>query len=554
MKFLNSKYSYTVLVFLFSLFISIPIISPYFNQGYFPTHDGEWAVVRLADMFRTIRDMQIPARYSGALNFGYGYPLFNFAYPFPYYLGVFVYFLTGSFTTAVKLIFALSVPLSSFFIFLASAKLWKSRIAGIVSATVYIYVPYRMVDLFVRGSIGESIAFVLFALIFYLAIRISEKYSRALFICLSISIAMLVTTHNIMTVLFIPFATIFVIAKAVAEKKYESIKIFLQALLLGAGISCFFWMPALLEKGNVLLSKIPIADRNIYFVNINQLIFPNWGFGPPTEPNGFSYQIGIAQILFILVIFSIIMISFKGKKVLGSPSIKIAAIIIALISVSILMMFSFTSFVWETTPLLSEINYPWIMLSQIAILTGLLSGFLATQGTILKYLAIAMSLMVVFLTVAYANPETYVNRGDDFYLTNEATTTSSDELMPLWVREKPLKHFEEKVDIVKGEAFLSDLKFNSKQLSFLITSNTESSVRINTIYYPGWKAYIDSKMTNINYKNKFGVMDVEIPRGEHEITLKFGETFPRMIADTISVISLLIVIIILLKSVFIPKV
>ena len=92
-------------ILFFSLCISIPVILPYFQAGYFPTHDGEWAVVRLADMFRTIRDLQIPARYSGELNFGYGYPLFNFAYPMPYYLGILMYMLGAGFVDTIKILF-----------------------------------------------------------------------------------------------------------------------------------------------------------------------------------------------------------------------------------------------------------------------------------------------------------------------------------------------------------------------------------------------------------------------------------------------------------------
>ena len=147
--------------------MTIPVLLPYLRQGYFPTHDGEWAVVRLADMYRTVRDLQIPARYSGYLNAGYGYPLFNFAYPFPYYMGLIPLLFNIGFVGSIKLLFTLSVPLSALFMYLFSKKLWKSNWAGIISAVVYVYAPYRMVDLFVRGSIGESLAFVIFPLLFY---------------------------------------------------------------------------------------------------------------------------------------------------------------------------------------------------------------------------------------------------------------------------------------------------------------------------------------------------------------------------------------------------
>ena len=193
-----------VLIILFSLLISIPVILPFFHTGYFPTHDGEWAVVRLGDMFRTLRDLQIPARYSGELNFGYGYPLFNFVYPLPYYLGVFIHLLGVGFVDTVKIIFAGSVFLSAFFMFLASRALWKNTWAGIISAVLYVYFPYRMIDLYVRGSIGESLSFVLFPFLFYLSIRLINKVSFLPVFGIAICVGVLVMTHNIMTVLFMP--------------------------------------------------------------------------------------------------------------------------------------------------------------------------------------------------------------------------------------------------------------------------------------------------------------------------------------------------------------
>src|SRR3989344_4874161 len=124
--------------------ISLPIVFPYLKPGYFPTHDGEWAVVRLSDMFRELRDFQIPPRYSGDLNFGYGYPLFNFVYPLPYYLGLVIHFFGLGFVDSIKSLFFLSVPLSAFFMFLASRKVWQNTQAGLISATLYAYFPYRI--------------------------------------------------------------------------------------------------------------------------------------------------------------------------------------------------------------------------------------------------------------------------------------------------------------------------------------------------------------------------------------------------------------------------
>jgi len=126
-------------VLLFSLFVIIP----FFQKGYFPTHDGEWAVVRLSDMYREVKDMQIPPRISGNLNFGYGYPLFNFAYPFPYYTGLILIALGVGLVNSIKILFGLSVIASSIIMYFLASRLWVDRHSGVVSSLLYIYLPKR---------------------------------------------------------------------------------------------------------------------------------------------------------------------------------------------------------------------------------------------------------------------------------------------------------------------------------------------------------------------------------------------------------------------------
>ena len=154
-------------------------------------------------MFREIRDLQIPPRYSGNLNFGYGYPLFNFAYPLPYYVGVFIHFLGFGFVDTVKLLFALTIPVSAFFMFLAAKNIWKNNYAGIISSVLYLYFSYRLVDLFVRGSIGESFGFAIFPIIFLCLSKLINNPKRVIFMIIgAFSFAAIILSHNIMAVLF----------------------------------------------------------------------------------------------------------------------------------------------------------------------------------------------------------------------------------------------------------------------------------------------------------------------------------------------------------------
>ncbi len=532
-------------ILLFSLLISLPIILPFLHAGYFPTHDGEWAVVRLADMFRALRDFQIPARYSENLNFGYGYPLFNFAYPFPYYLGTFIHLMGVGFVDTIKVLFASSVFLSGFFMFLASRSLWKSALAGAVCSIMYIYFPYRMVDLYVRGSIGESLSFVLFPLLFYLGIKLVNKASLLLVGCIGVTVGILVMTHNIMSVLFLPIFIAFTFGKIILEKK-KVLKSFISSILLGFGISAFFWIPALLEKSNILLSEIPIADRSLYFVNLEQLLLPKWGYGVPTDPNGFSYQFGLAHIAaFLLIIFFFIFTFFKNKKKLKDNFVKVAFLLTIATSIVIFFLFKYSAFLWENLPLLSEINYPWTLLAPIGFLISLSAGFLCTNK-VTRYIMVALSICAILLVLPYAKPEQYLNKGDDYYMTNDATTTSSNELMPLWVKKMPTQRVKEKVEIISGKGVIENVSFNSKEVKFSAIISNESIVRINTIYYPGWKINVNGVNVPISYSNEKGVMDIDIPSGNHIVNAVFGETPLRLISNIISIASFLALLLVVL--------
>lgn len=549
-----------LLILIFSLFISIPVILPYFHNGYFPTHDGEWAVVRLGDMFRTLRDFQIPARYSGELNFGYGYPLFNFAYPLPYYLGIIPYVFGMGFVGSIKLLFAASVILSAFFMFLASRVLWKNNWAGIASALLYVYFPYRMVDLYVRGSIGESLSFVLFPLLFYLAIKLTNKFSFLLVGGIAISAAALVMTHNIMTVLFIPIYIVFILVNSIL-KNNKAIKPHFISIVLGLGLSAFFWIPAIFEKGNILLSKIPIADRDLYFVTFNQLIFPRWGYGIPTNSDGFSYQLGLVHIS-VIIIFTLFLLFLliKNNNFLKDYSVKIALLLFAITLFYIFLLFKPSEFLWENLPLLSEINYPWIILGILGFLISLIAGFLCKQ-TSGKYLLLILAIVSLVLVFPYAKPQRYINNPDSYYLTNEATTTSSNELMPLWVKKIPTKRPNEKLEIINGKGILGNLSFNSKQINFSVDALSQSIIRINTIYYPGWEATVAPVLSQgplynlamlpkspISYDNGMGVMDIQIPPGKHIVRLNFSETSLRLTSDIISILSIFVLLFLIIKK------
>ena len=70
------------------LALSLPSIFPLMQKGYFPMHD-DTQVARVISMTRAIQDGQFPVRSVKDLGYGFGYPLYNFYGPLPYYVGSF---------------------------------------------------------------------------------------------------------------------------------------------------------------------------------------------------------------------------------------------------------------------------------------------------------------------------------------------------------------------------------------------------------------------------------------------------------------------------------
>ncbi len=504
------------------IFLSLGIIWPFLKSGYFPTDDGEWAVVRLAEMHRELKDLQLPPRWSGFLNHGFGYPLFLFTYPLPYYLGEIFNLLNFGLVNSIKIVFILSVLLSGLTMFLLGSKLW-GKWAGLVSALFYLYLPWRLVDLYVRGSIGESLAFVFYPLLFWLAINLTEKKNSLWIASTSLALAGLILTHNVMALLFMPFWLAFMGLLLWQKKELAVLSHFISAILLGFSLSAFFWLPAIVEKQSVVVGKMPIANIWENFVKPLQLIMPS---------GGFSFQIGWVHLLG----FFLGLLSLRKQRVVG------LFFLLSFLTLIILMLAPSYPF-WHYLPLFSTVDFPWRLLGVMGFLVSLGAGamVLSSWG---KKIAVVLAVLVILFNLGYAKPASTFNKGDEYYRTNDATTTSFDELMPVWVKDKPKNKPREKVSGLysKAEVKLAGLVFDSKKISFLAEINQTTKVRVNAIYFPGWEAFIDGNQEPIEYDNPQGLITLTVPKGEHSINLDWKNTPVRKISELISLAALITMI------------
>lgn len=523
-KISNLRVKELVLLFLIFL-VALPGIFPLIKPGFFPTQDGDNLLIRFADFHRAILDHHLPPRWAGNLNYTYGYPVLIFLYPGLLYLWEAIHVLGFSLLTSVKVSLMLSVIFSGVFMYQFVKELF-GKLPALVSAIFYIYFPYRFVNLYRRGSFGEAVGLMFVPLIFWLILKMAKETKAKYLVLISLSLAALITVHNVQALIFFPFILLFmgVLLIITRQKKEKLFLSFLLSLFLTLGLACFFWLPAFLERGFTIFDKVLVSEFFKNFLDLRYLFFFH------QEADKLPLQIGLFP--FLVGISSLFLWLFLKKR-----QQKLITLFFSLTFIlSFLFMTDFSKIFWQVIRIDKFFQFPWRFLSLTGFTTSILSALpiflLRKKWPVI--LALFLGIGTFLNCLPYIKPIGFLPRDDNFYLTNDATTTSSNEYLPIWVKKPPTRAPEEKIET---EAEVTIQEYKTHKRSFLVKTSEPAQVQINTVYFPGWQVKVDGQPVGIDYQNN-GLLVFEVPAGEHQVLAKFGETTVRKIADVITLASL----------------
>ena len=77
---------------------------------------------------------------------------------------------------------------------------------------------------------------------------------------------------------------------------------------------------------------------------------------------------------------------------------------------------------------------------------------------------------------------------------------------------------------------------------------SEAQVQLNTVYFPGWELKINGRMEDIKSNLSQGVPRVVLSPGNNEVELFYKETQLMQLADAISIIASVILIVLFRKN------
>lgn len=511
---------------------------PLLHWGLPPTHDGEYHVIRFYEFDKTLRSGDWYPRWAADFNNGYGVPLFNYVYPLPNYVASFLHIVGASFIGAFKLNMFFATIVGGLFFYLWAKQFW-GNIGGIISSIFYTYSPYHFVDIYIRGSVGEVWALAFFPA-FLWSSTVFFKERKPIFLVFSgIFLALIIFSHNILAVMFMPFAISYIGLLIYKEKNRKYLILnSLYIILLGLGLSAIFWMPALWEVGYV--TGLQIYDVTKNFPQLYQLLIPSWGAGffDGNVQNQMSVQIGIANLIGIVGGITALFLSIKRKNGHGV----LIAFFIVWFSLIFFSMLQQSLFIWEHIKFMHYFQFPWRFLS----LEILICSFLA--GSVIKIfnskiLAAVFALLAFLLGIGYATPAYYHQREDTYYISHsnfiDGTNSPGNYFNTIWFKND-LKKKKEKISLTK-EKIISEI-IQPTMYTFIISSDSNLDVTINTAYFPGWTVFVDKKEVKTK-PDPNGLISFYAPLSTHTVKVQLLNTPVRKLASLVSIISFLSILI-----------
>lgn len=533
--------------FIVGLMLSLSLLWPLMTAPFFSHHD-DVQVIRLYEMDKCIKDWQIPCRWVPDLGGLYGYPIFNYYAPLPYYFGEIFFILSGNLILAVKIMFATAFLGSYLFMYLLARKFWGPW-GGALSGIFYSFAPYHAVNLYVRGAMGELWALMIFPAILWGFVKLKERICIANLSLNALLIALLFTSHNLSAMLFLPITLVWILILFWQTRAKKFIAYSLAAVFLAVSISSFYLLPMIWEKNLVHVDTTTFGyfSYTEHFKGFRKLILDrSWGWGssirevPGGERDGMSYQIGWVHLVGWLISLYLAKRFWRSKRNL-SYIIIFSSIIILF---SMFMINPRSQFIWKAIEPLKYLQFPWRFLLIIIFFISFMAGSVALGFTkFKKYIILALILAVTFLNFTYFRPEKFIYTSEEDLLSGKnwdrQIKRSIFDYLPIFAKEPPAELASERYQILTGETTITDFKEGTTWFKFKAGVKSHSIIRLSQYYFPQWKIFVDGKEINFKYKdNTLGLMTFMLGVGEYDVEGRLFDTPVRIVANLLTLIGL----------------
>jgi hypothetical protein len=550
-----------------SLGIYFLLLPPFFKNLTLAGHDVGSHLTYLRIFTDALSQGQFPVRWIEWVQGGQNQPLFNFYQPLLYYIAQIPHLFGADILNSLHQTILFLWLFSGFLTFLFVRNLTKNNLASVVSSALYVFAPYHILDVFVRTAYPEATALAFAPGLFFAIERYFTTGKRYYLGLLALFLAAVFTSHPPTLIMFsFPLVLYFIYLLFKDYKNGLKSKLILIrggftlfGLAMGGGLAAFFAIPAFLQQNLINSSSLNAGylDFHNHYACLLQLIWSSWGFGTSVQGclDNISFQVGIINWLIFISAITILFTYFYLKKQINSTTQALFWIIIAFFGMY--MTLSFSQPFWEGVPYVSFLQFPWRFLSVVIFAIAVLGGIIFTFITNKKQqlgLFVILIIAIPALSFNYLKPAAYLAKdyfaqdSPDFYkgLANaQRNDTAELGYMPKYAEVLPDPQTVSTLEIktLDTDAKIAVVKntFVNKEYVLIVPKKTRAVLYIH--YFPGWKFSVNGKEVKANYVNIYGFPYINLPTGQSQVKAWFTDTPIVMVANLISLLSFIILMI-----------
>lgn len=330
------------------------------------THDAWIHIQRMIITEITMKEGELIPLISHRTYNGLGSAENVFYQPMTTYIPILIKTITNSYTVAINIFILLMFFISGISIYFLGKEITKNEIISLNAALLYMYLPYTIQNIYIRGAFGEFMALSFVPLVFLGLFNLfygDGSKKKWIFI----GAILLVLTHTITTLYTMIFSIIIVLLNIKKINK-DIIKTLGLYMVFIIGISMFFIGPLIefkmFTQYSIFSPKIMNMEGNIVAkkaLKLKALFIDN-------SENGISFLIGIPLLILTCSIFIVLK---KMRREFDKKQQKMYLILFAFLICCYFMMTKY--FPWENMPgIIKIIQFPWRMMGYAGIFLSII--------------------------------------------------------------------------------------------------------------------------------------------------------------------------------------
>ncbi|MCL5256382.1 MAG: 6-pyruvoyl-tetrahydropterin synthase-related protein, partial [Chloroflexi bacterium] len=541
-------------------------IGPLLYPGVLANSDQPTHLFWLSELDKLFGQGVFYSRWAPDQAYGWGGPAFNYYSPLAWYVAEAFHLAGMGLVEAMKATLAIGIiaGMTGMYLF---ARTLVGKSGAIVSAIIFGYFPYLVADISIRGELAESLAICLIPATLWSFHKLVAEKKSVFAAPAALLSGLLLLGHNVTALFAFPFLVAYlgfmILKGSPANGRGRALRTSLQqcgygilGLGLGAGISAFYWLPAIMERGLIWGGLPPRGKANpwgfqayympgewIYSLHIGDLYAGNGHH----HPTGIYFLVGSVAALALIAAFR------RGWLRTAFPFFTL------LFPALVFLQTEGSAPFWESVPLVAFIQYPWRLLDLVGICLAVIIGgafsLLANRLEKLsagwqRRLGVAMAvgvtcLIVISTSMLPLQPQWDTREIDhddrEHNLAAAADMRLKGQFLPISVQPsspQPKPQGQPELSAKGGLTTLSSTANGFDNKAWLIGLQKQSQVVFDVLYFPGWQVYVDDQRVPTTAQKQTGQVSAPVPAGKHRVELRFEDTPLRRWSDYLSAFSL----------------